>query len=376
MKFLPPPTTSSGSTQQKTIHVAVIGCGYWGLNYVRVFNEIPGARVVAVCEQREQRLAEIADIARDVNLHTSLDSLFAEEAFDAAVICTEASGHYGVARQCLQAGKHLLVEKPFASTASEALELTELAERIGCTLLVGHTFVYNSGIRKMKDCIDQAGGRIYYLHSSRTNLGPIRRDVNALWDLATHDVAIFNYLIGSTPFWVTAVGAKVLRNGKEDVGFMCLGYRDGIVGHIHVSWADPYKAREVVAVCSDRRIAFNDLNTMEQVRVYDKGVAVMSEPTSYGEYQLRIRDGDIHSPKIESKEPLKEQCRHFLHCVLTGETPITSGRDGTEVLRVMEAVDRSMSSGGAPVSIIRDEIVERNHVIRSSEPVRTQSAAR
>jgi predicted dehydrogenase len=179
--------------------------------------------------------------------------------------------------------------------------------------------------------------------------------VSALWDLATHDVAIFNYLLDTTPQWVSAVGAKVLHNCREDVCFLSLGYPDGVVGHIHVSWADPNKAREVVVVCSDERIVFNDLSGMEQVRIFEKGISVVSgEPLSFGEYTLQIRDGDILSPKIDLREPLKEQCRHFADCVRHGTTPLTSAWDGRDVVEVLEAAERSIQSKGEQIGVTRD----------------------
>jgi predicted dehydrogenase len=177
--------------------------------------------------------------------------------------------------------------------------------------------------------------------------------VNALWDLAPHDVSIFNYLLGSAPEWASAVGTKVLQNCREDVGFISLGYADGIVGHVHVSWADPHKVREVVVVGSDRRIVFNDLSALERVRVFEKGVVpVAPEASSYGEYHFLMRDGDIISPRVEVSEPLKNQCRHFLECVTEGTRPVTDGREGLQVVRVMEAIDRSVELNGAPVEVV------------------------
>jgi predicted dehydrogenase len=246
-----------------------------------------------------------------------------------------------------------LVEKPITTQVAQAEELIALSESKAVTLMVGHTFLYNAGVRKVKSYIEEAKlGRIYYVYARRTNLGPIRKDVNALWDLASHDVSIFNYLLDGVPEWVSAVGIKALRNCREDVGFISLGYPDGIVGHIHVSWADPNKVREVVVVGSERRIVFNDLNTFEKVRVFEKGVSpTPAEASSYGEYHLLMRDGDIVSPKVEASEPLKNQARHFIDCIAQGGCPLTSGRDGLAVVRVMEAVDRSLECRGAPVEV-------------------------
>jgi predicted dehydrogenase len=340
------------------VGLAVLGCGYWGINYVRVLSELPEARVVAVCDRRPERLQEVARRFSGVRLTTQVDDALRQEGVDAAVVCTNATTHYDVTSRALLAGKHVLVEKPLTTVSADADKLIALARSTSAVLMVGHTFVYNAGIRKMKEYIDVAPDQVYYLYALRTNLGPIRGDVNALWDLASHDVAIFNFLLDRMPRWVSAVGAKVLGNCREDVGFITLGYqgpRDEIVGHIHVSWADPHKAREVVVVGSDRRIVFNDLNGSEQVRVFEKGVKPgASEPASYGEYHVQIRDGDILSPRIEVTEPLKNECRHFLDCVSSGTPPITNGQSGDEVVRVLEAVDRSLSFKGAPVEVARN----------------------
>jgi predicted dehydrogenase len=337
------------------IGLAVLGCGYWGVNYVRVFSELPEARVVVVCDRRQDRLDDLARRFPGVCLTTQMDAALQYDGVDAAVVCTNSATHYEVTARALMAGKHVLVEKPLTTVSADAEKLIALASATSTVLMVGHTFVYNSGIRKVKEYINAARDQVYYLYALRTNLGPIRTDVNALWDLASHDVAIFNYLLDRTPRWVSAVGAKVLQNCREDVGFITLGYqgiRDDIVGHIHVSWADPHKAREVVVVGSDRRIVFNDLNGSEQVRVFEKGVKpVAPEPASYGEYHFQIRDGDILSPRVEVSEPLKNQCRHFLDCVTRGTLPLTNGEVGEEVVRVLEAVDRSLRLKGAPVEV-------------------------
>jgi predicted dehydrogenase len=333
------------------IGVAVVGCGYWGMNYVRLFSELPEARLVAVCDRKPERLEEVNWRFPGVMTTPELDEVLGWENVAGVVICTEAVTHFPMARCCLLAGKHVLVEKPITTTVTHAEEISLLAEQYRLTLMVGHTFIYNPGIKKIKEYMLE-GGQPYYLYARRTNLGPIRRDVNALWDLATHDIAIFNYLLDQVPMWVSAIGAKVLGNCREDVGFITLGYRNNCLGHIHVSWADPNKTREVVAVCSDKRIVFNDLKGVEQVRVFEKGVkALEGEPSSYGEYRLQIRDGDIVSPKLDIVEPLKEECRHFLHCVRSGDRPITSGWDGRDVLRVLEAIDQSVSHNGGRMEI-------------------------
>ena len=339
-------------SSSRPMGIAVIGCGYWGMNYVRIFNELTESRVVAVCEQCPERLKEVARRFPNVYLTTQIEDVISQPDVQAVIVCTEATSHFNVTRRLLLAGKHVLVEKPLTTTSSHAQELIELADSQSATLMVGHTFIFNAGVRKVKEYVQQDSGRVYYLYARRTNLGPIRRDVNALWDLAPHDIAIFNYLLNSTPGWVSAIGGKVLGNCRDDVGFISLGYPNNVLAHVHVSWADPDKAREVVVVKSDRRIVFNDLNGVEQVRVFEKGVSpVEEEPLNYGEFRFQIRDGDIVSPRVEPAEPLKNQCRHFLECVRTGKSPLSNGTDGRDVVRVLEAMNRSIELKGLQVLV-------------------------
>jgi len=341
---------SAGADPTDPIGLLLIGCGYWGRNYVRIFDELPGANVVAVCDGSIERLEAIAIAYPDVTLTASLDEALAIPGIDAAIVCTPAATHHDIALRCLQTGLHVLLEKPMTTTAEDADELGELADELGLTLMVGHTFLFNPGVRKVKEYIDSGSvGDIYYLYAQRTSLGPIRTDVNALWDLAPHDVSIFNFLLDSEPEWVSAVGSCALRSKRADVGFISLGYGPGLIAHIHVSWTDPNKVREVVLVGSQRRIVFNDTNPLERVRVFDKGVAVESaNGTTYGEHTLLLRDGDIISPMVESSEPLKNQCGHYLECIRTGARPLSDSRVGRSVVSVMAAIDRSLESGGAP----------------------------
>jgi predicted dehydrogenase len=320
------------------------------MNYVRVFQELTNAHVVAVCDRRPDRLQEVHRQYPSLQLASDIGEILCLDGVDAAVVCTEASGHFATAGRCLQAGKHVLVEKPITTNEQDASELIALAESKSLTLMVGHTFIYNSGIIKLKECIGQS--QIYYLHAKRTNLGPIRWDVSAPWDLATHDIAIFRYLLDRSPSWVSAVGSRILGTSREDVGFITLGYEDDVLGNIHVSWVDPTKAREIFVVCSDKQIVFNDLNGLEPVRIFEKGVRPLAtKASSFGEHQMLIRDGDIVSPKTQVTEPLKVECRHFLDCVIEGKRPITSGAEGLEVLCVLKAIDRSMQLRGQRVEV-------------------------
>lgn len=346
-----PANTPTKAPRGADLGVLIVGCGYWGVNYVRVLGELPGARVVAICDPREGRLREVGRRFPGVALCTALEDALTLAGVEAAVICTGATTHYEVAKRCLEAGKHLLIEKPVATSVADAETLTALAERQHLTLMVGHTFLYNAGVRRVKAYIDEGQlGRLRYLYARRTNLGPIRFDVNALWDLAPHDLSIFNALLGAEPAWVSAVGCRVLGNSREDVGFISLGYPDGLVGNIHVSWVDPNKVRELVVVGSEKRVVFDDTNALEQVRVFEKGVQ-QAEASSYGEFHFQMRDGDIISPKIEASEPLKTQCAHFAECVMKGEQPLTDGYAGLAVVRAMAAIDASVAQNGAPVAL-------------------------
>ncbi len=360
----------------KQIGIAILGCGYWGINYVRVFSELPQASLKVICDQRPERLQEIGRRFPNIDLTTDMDEVLGRSDVDAVILATPATTHYPLGLRCIEAGKHLLIEKPITKTAVEAEDLTLKAEAKELTLMVGHTFLYNPAVRKMREYIQRGdAGRVYFVYARRTNMGPIRYDVNALWDLAPHDVSIFNYLLGTKPEWVSAVGAKVLRNGREDVGFISLGYPQNVIGHIQVSWADAYKVREVVVVGSDRRIVFNELNSAERVKVFEKGVAPIGEASNYGEYQLQMRDGDIISPTVETSEPLKNECAHFVECVIQGYRPLTDGWAGRDVVQVMEAIDRSVERRGAPLEVGK-EIRESKEIKHVPQPSYAASSLR
>jgi len=335
------------------LRLALIGFGYWGPNYARVLNDLPGVKLSVVCDRSAERLAHVR--ARYPAMETCDDvaSVLAGSRVDAVVIATPASTHRSLVQAALESGHHVLVEKPMALDVAGCDTLCDLAAASGRVLMVGYTFLYNAGVRKMKECMtsDQFG-QVYYLHATRTNLGPIRHDVNAIWDLAPHDIAIFNYLLDDQPAWASAIGTRVLKTSRDDIAFATLGYQNGVVGNIHVSWSDPNKVREVVAVGSRRRVVFNDLNDVERVRYFERGVAADEAiAESYGEFKLLVRDGDIVSPKIEPSEPLKNQCMEFVDTIFTGRTPLASGVFGRNVVRALTAIEASMRARGAAVEV-------------------------
>jgi predicted dehydrogenase len=332
--------------------VGIVGCGRWGANYVRVLSELQEAEVVWVCDQDRKQLDLMARRYPNAAVLTDLAEAVARPDTDAVVVATPAAAHYRAVKLALRAGKHVLSEKPLTTKVEEAEELGALAEKQGVVLMVGHTFLYNSAIRKMKSYIqDDDFGQIYYLHATRTHLGLIRPDVNAIWDLAPHDISIFNYLLEAAPIKVSAVGSRILKKDREDVGFVSLTYPKNIVGNIHVSWIDSNKVRELVVVGSKKRIVFNDLDNLEKIRIFEKGVAIEGQVDSFGEFQLLLRDGDIISPRIDTSEPLKNQCLHWLDCLEHGKKPLTDARNAVDVIRVMTAIDRSLSLEGVPVEV-------------------------
>ena len=334
------------------MRVALIGFGYWGPNYARVLNDLGDAELRLVCDRSEDRLAIVRQRYHAVDTCTDLAELFARDDIDAVVIATPASTHHALAVRALDAGLHVLVEKPMSLDVAGAEDAAAAAARVGRVFMVGYTFLYNGGIRKMKECMGEGFGQTYYLHATRTNLGPIRHDVNAMWDLAPHDIAIFNYLLDRQPLWASAVGTRVLRSDRDDVVFATLGYGDGIVGNIHVSWADPNKVREVVAVGSHRRVVFNDLSDLERVKYYERGVSVgEAVADSFGEFKLLVRDGDIVSPRIEPREPLKDQCADFVAAIRTGRLPVANSAFSIGVIKTLVAIEASMRQCGTAVNL-------------------------
>lgn len=332
--------------------IGVIGCGQWGKNYVRVFHELPGARVVAACDLLDSNLQAIAE--RHPSIATTKDYrvLLRNPDIDAVVVATLAATHYAIAAEAIEQGKHVIVEKPLALEPAECERLTHAAAARSRILMVGHTFLYNDSIRFIKELVQREGPEhVYYLTARRNHLGKIREDVSVLWDLTAHDVSIFSYLLDQEPASVSAVGGCFLRQGREDVTFISLFYPSGAIGHIQASWVDARKIREVVLITGKRRIEFNDLDTLESVRVYEKGISIERDVESFGEFQYSLRDGEIVSPKLERREPLKSMCQHFLDCMREGRQPLTDGQSGTRVVRVLRAAADSLARRGQELPV-------------------------
>ena len=331
----------------KGLRVAVIGAGYWGPNLVRNLNEAPGADPVAVADLSDQRLETIHKRFPAVRTTQDYRELFADPAIDAVCIATPVGTHRGLAEEAFAAGKHVFVEKPIASTIEDAEAIIRASERAKKTLMVGHTFVYNPAVVNVRERIVRGDlGKIYYVDSQRVNLGLHQFDINVLWDLGPHDVSITLYWLDEEPAWVQSVGACYAQPDIEDVVFLTMGFPSGAVAHAHLSWLAPSKLRTMVVIGSKRMAVYDDVQSIEKVKIYDHGVTELSSE----ELRRSYRSGDIRSPHISGTEALQMEVRHFIDCVNTGARPRSDGEAGLRVVRVLDAGMRSLRAGGARVA--------------------------
>jgi len=335
------------------IKVALIGYGYWGPNLARNLHELPGASLVACCDLDAGRLALAQALYPQIRTTTRLVDVWEDGRIDAVVIATPAATHFELAKAALEAGKHVLVEKPLSLASREAKELIILARSRGRVLMVGHTFEYNPAVLKVKELIDQEQlGEVYYAYSTRVNLGRVQRDLNALWSIAPHDISILLFLFGQMPVEVSAKGASYLNSGVEDVVFVDLLFANGVTAHVHASWLDPSKVRRMTIVGSKKMVVYDDVESEGKVKVYDKGVLKVGNGQIFGEFQYRLHSGDIYIPRIDMSEPLRNECAHFIECIREGKSPRTDGENGLRVVRVLEAAQKSLEKSGVPVEVL------------------------
>jgi predicted dehydrogenase len=338
------------------IEVAVLGAGHWGPHLIRNFDNRQTSRVSWIADRDPARLEQVRARFPDAKITEDPLATIADDGVDAVVVATPTSTHHALASAALRRGKHVLVEKPIATSAAEADELVSLAEQAGRVLMVGHVFVYNAAIRRVKEYMDRDElGRVYYISMVRTNLGPIRTDVNASWDLAAHDVSIANYWLDATPTTANAVGGGWINDGIDDAVFATLRYPGDVLVNLHVSWLNPQKARDITVVGDRKMLTWDDMNISEPIRIYDKGVADQRTHPTYADtfatFRASIREGDVTIPKIPLVEPLLAECEHFLDCITRGTRPITGGAEGAGVVRTLEAIDRSMREGGLQMPV-------------------------
>jgi predicted dehydrogenase len=333
------------------IRVAVLGAGRWGPNLIRNFHTHQASEVAWIVEADAARAAEVQSRYPDVRVAHAPDEALRDPRVDAVVVCTPSVTHYPLARSALEAGKHVLVEKPMTTRSTEGEALCRLAEANGRVLLVGHIFLYNAAVRYVKRLIDSGElGRVYTVSMVRTNLGPIRVDVNAAWDLAAHDIAIVDDWLGGSAVTVSATGGTWINEGIEDSVFATLRYAGGALVNLHASWLAPKKAREITVVGERRMVTVDDMNLSEPVRIYDKQVTearnLPNFVDTFASFRASVREGDITIPRVSSGEPLRAECDHFLECIASGKEPISGGASGLRVVRTLEALTRSMRNQG------------------------------
>ena len=341
-----------------TIGLGLVGCGRWGLNYLHAFSEIEGCRVIAACDLDPNRLSEAESRQPGIAKADDLSILLANPAVDAVIVATDASRHAAVVAEALRAGKDCLVEKPMTTDVGQARHLHNLARTSGRLLMVGHVFRFNPGINYLQRLIGSHSlGDLEYLTFTRTNLGPIRSDVNVVWDLVAHDVSILLHFLNQAPAWVSAQGASFLSKQCEDIAFATLGFPDGVTANIRASWLDPRKVREITVVGTQKMAFFDDLQPTEPVRIYDKGALREPAYQSFGEFKLVTRTGDVTIPAIPGSEPLKNQCQHFVDCVRTRRQPVSDASDGLRVVEVLTAINQSIARRGAPI-VVSDALAQ------------------
>jgi len=350
------PQRKTPPANDKIANVGVIGCGYWGPNLVRNFNQLPISNVKYCSDLDTSRLKHMKALYPNVITTDRFEDLIEDPEVDAVAIATPVSTHHPIAKACLEGGKHVLLEKPLAASIAEAESLIDAAERNNRVLFTGHTFVYNAAVQKMRELVEAGDlGETFYISSIRVNLGLFQEDINVIWDLAPHDISILNHILGCEPVTVSTFAKSYIRPGIEDVAFISLQYPRGIVGHIHVSWLDPCKIRRTTLVGSKKMLVYDDTSPLEKIRVYDKGVTIQPHYDTFGEFQLAYRFGDIIVPKINEVEPLKKECTHFIECIDNGACPKTDGRAGLAVVKVVERACESAKLGGAPLSLERSK---------------------
>jgi predicted dehydrogenase len=334
------------------VSIGVIGYGYWGPNLVRNFSEAPGTKVVAVADMTAERLQLAMRRYPGIEAVTDYRDLLRNPKVDAVAISTPVSTHYPLAMEALQAGKHVLVEKPMTADSEQALRLIDEAARRKLVLMVDHTFVYTGAVRKMRELISNGSlGDIYYYDSTRVNLGLFQHDVNVIWDLAVHDLSIMDYILPEVPVEVSATGIGHVSGAAEDTAYVSVFYSGSIIGHLNVNWLSPVKIRRTLIGGTRSMIVYDDIENSEKVKVYDKGVIVKNGPESRYNLLVSYRSGDMSAPKLDVTEALNIEAQHFADCIRNGTTPITDGHAGLRVVSILEAATRSIRQRGRSVRL-------------------------
>jgi predicted dehydrogenase len=334
------------------INLGVVGCGYWGPNLIRNFRQLQDCRLKLMCDTSEQRLAHLKSLYPGLEGHQDYGHLLNGAGLDAVIIATPVQSHYAMAKASLLAGKHTFIEKPMASSSAECEELVRIAEARGLVLMLGHTFLYSPAVRKIKEIVDRGDiGDIRYISARRLNLGLFQKDINVAWDLAPHDISIILHILEELPVSVNCRGEAHITPGIEDVTNIHLTFRNHRSALIQSSWLDPRKVREMTIVGSKRMIVYDDMAPLEKIKIFDVRVEVPPHYDSFAEFQYSYHYGDMYVPYLKQEEPLKLECQHFLDCIRDGTTPLTNGRRGLELVKILEAASASLKCSGAAIDI-------------------------
>jgi len=337
---------------KKPVTVGIIGCGYWGPLLVRNFKGLADCQLKAICDLNTERLKHVRALYPDLEGMTQTQQLLNSTNVDAVVIATPVKHHYSLAKASLLAGKHTFIEKPMASSSAECEELIEIADRNGLVLMIDHTFLYSSPVQKIAQIV-QAGdlGEIRYINCRRLNLGLFQKDINVAWDLAPHDISIILHILDEFPTTINCQGNAHITPGVEDVTNMSLSFSRKRFATIQSSWLEPRKIREMTIVGTRRMIVYDDLRTREKIRIYDARVERPPHYDTFAEFQYSYHYGDSYIPYLHQEEPLKSACQHFIDCIKTNSQPLTDGRRGLEMVRILEAASASLKINGAPVTL-------------------------
>jgi len=338
---------------REMVRIGIIGLGHWGPNLERNFLNFPDTELTAICDLNDDRLGRTQKNNPNVYKTKNAEDLLNKKRVDAVVIATPTNTHYSLAKRALENGIHTFVEKPLATKSSECEELINIAEKNNLILFVGHVFLYNNAVKTIKKLIDDGElGRIIHINANRRNLGPVRQDVNALWDLAPHDISIILELLGRLPDSVNCQGLAYLKTGVHDVCSLTLHFKGNCMATINVSWLDPNKTREMTIVGDKKMAVFDDNEQLEKIKIFDKSVDTNGHTNgTYESFQVSNRYGDTWIPWLQLVEPLKEECHNFLQCVVTNKIPITDGKNGMDVVKVLEAADASLRNNGSRIVV-------------------------
>lgn len=333
------------------MHIAVVGCGYWGPNIVRNLVASTKCNKVTCCDLDSKKLSRLKSRFPDNTYVTDFQDILNNTNIDGIIIATPISTHFPLAKQALESGKHVFIEKPLTASIKQAEILLEIAERLNRIIMVGHTFLFSPPVNKIQQIIEEKQlGNIYYISTSRVNLGLHQKDVSVIWDLAPHDFSILFYWLKQTPSKIWAVGKDYILKGIPDVSFITMEFPSGTQAYLQISWLAPIKLRRTAIVGSKKMLVFDDTESVEKIKIFDKGVKY-KDPETFGEFQLSYRSGDIWSPQIETYEPLQKEIEYFLTSIQEGSLKICNGHDGLQVVKVLEAAEQSMKQNGIPINI-------------------------